>query len=368
AEVFAFQLSQELRRHQHDVRIAYLYPYKGANRLPVEHPENILLDGSEGSFLEKVPGFHPLLLRRLNQRIADFKPDIVQANGARTVKYGAFAARKQQDHSSVLIYRNIGNPQDWLKGPLRSVFYQKFVMPRVDGIVGVSQKTLERVLNFYQLSIPSAHIPRGIDASALISTQNRQSVRKAYSIPEDTPLLIYLGSMTREKRPDRFLRIVRCVKERIPQIQAWLVGDGPLKEQLQKETASEGMTETVRFVGLQTQVAPFLLASDLLLVTSDTEGIPGVILEAGLLGIPAIASSVGGVPECIQNNRTGILVDPENEEAFATAVMELLQESSRRNEMGERAKDWMNQNFEIRKVALQYLEFYKKVLFQSSRS
>ena len=84
-------------------------------------------------------------------------------------------------------------------------------------------------------------------------------------------------------------------------------------------------------------------------LTSDTEGIPGVILEAGLMGLPVVATRVGGVPECVLANETGILIDTDDEEGLAEAVLMLLKNPLKRKEMGKRAERWISENFTIDK-------------------
>jgi glycosyltransferase involved in cell wall biosynthesis len=109
---------------------------------------------------------------------------------------------------------------------------------------------------------------------------------------------------------------------------------------------------------MQEDVASYVNAADLIVLTSDTEGIPGVILEAGLLQVPSVAFDVGGIHDCVIDGKTGILVPPNNHEQLAFAVMQLLQNSEMRREMGKKAKQWVLDRFAMSKIVQQYLEFY----------
>ncbi|MDL1873864.1 glycosyltransferase [Cytophagia bacterium CHB2] len=361
AEVFAFQLSQELKRQGHETRLVYLYPHEETCALPLAHSDR-LLNGKPNHPFEKFPGINPFLLRRLLHAIDEFKPDVVQVNGARTVKYGAFASYSCRDASWALIYRNIGNPSDWLHGWHYRMFYQKLVMPRLHGVVGVSRKTLQAVKDFYGISVPIKNIPRAVDPASLVPTISRDTVRRQTKTPNDAPVLIFVGSLAPEKRLDRLLRLTQQVRLQMPKLHLWLIGSGPLQSTLRQQAHSLGIAESVRFLGVQSNVADYLNAADLFVLTSDTEGIPGVILEAGLLGLAVVATRVGGVPECVLDGDTGILVDRQDEQRLAEVVCDLLHDSARRHKLGARAKNWVGANFTIDKITGDYVEFYQQVL------
>lgn len=360
AEVFAFQLSQELRRQGHQTRIVYLYPHNETCSLPLDHGD-CMLHGNPNHPFEKFPSINPFLLRRLLHGIDEFKPDVVQVNGARTVKYGAFASYSCRDAPWALIYRNIGNPSDWLHGWHYRTFYQKLVMPRLHGVVGVSRKTLQAVKDFYGLSIPLKNIPRAVDPPSFVPSASRDTVRLKTKTPADAPVLVFVGSLTPEKRLDRLLRLAQQVRLQMPKLHLWLIGSGPLESSLRQQADSLGIAESVSFWGTQNNVADYLNAADLFVLTSDTEGIPGVILEAGLLGLAVVATRVGGVPECVLEGETGVLVDRQDEQRLAEAVYELLHDSARRRKLGAKAKSWIGANFTIDKIAGDYVDFYQQV-------
>lgn len=366
AEIFAFQLSQELRRQGHEVRLVYLYPHAETVGLPLNEGD-CMLNGNPDHPFEKFPGINPLLLRRLLHAIDEFKPDVVQVNGARTVKYGAFASYSRRDASWALIYRNIGNPRDWLRGWHYRIFYQKLVMPRLHGVVGVSRKTLQAVKDFYAISVPIKNIPRAVDPESLVPAASRDAVRLKTQTPAEAAVLIFIGSLTPEKRLDRLLRLTQQVRLQMPKLHLWFIGSGPLESTLRQQADALGIGESVRFLGAQSNVADYLNAADLFVLTSDTEGIPGVILEAGLLGLAVVATRVGGVPECILEGETGVLVDRQDEERLAEAVCGLLQDSARRHRLGEKAKSWVAENFTINKIAGNYVDFYHHVLASHNR-
>ncbi len=365
AEVFAFTLTAELRRQGHEVAITYLYPHDAPGALPLAE-EDCVLGGDPKNPLERLIGAHPGLLAKVRQRIRTFRPDVVQVNGARSVKYGALARRLDRGDGWVLVYRNIGNPRDWLRrgviGQAQGLFYRHAVMPALDGLVGVSKATLAGVLDVYALDIPNAAIPRAVDPAVLAPDgSSRAQVRQELSTPEDAPVVVFLGSLAPEKRLDRFFRTAKKASEAHDNLHVWVIGEGPERERAERFAEEANMSGRTRFLGLREDIARLLRASDLLLLTSDTEGIPGVILEAAFVGVPSVATNVGGVSECIRHGVTGLLAAVDDEDALARSVCELAGNASRRQELGEKAAAWIAEDFTIGSVAQRYLELYEKV-------
>jgi glycosyltransferase involved in cell wall biosynthesis len=161
---------------------------------------------------------------------------------------------------------------------------------------------------------------------------------------------------------DRLLRQVTNVRAHLPDLHVWLVGDGLLRSQLKRQVLSLSLSHFIHFLAVRKDVASYMNAADLLLLTSDTEGIAGVVLEAGLMGLPVVATRVGGITECVLEGKTAILVDPENEDGIAQAALTLLTNELSRLEMGERAKVWIFENFNMEKISQRYIDFLEKVL------
>lgn len=360
AEVFAHQLSGAMRERGCQVRTAYLYPAAGPGSLPLIDGD-VVLASRQKRLVETSLGLDPCLLRRTVGVLRRVDPDVVQANGGRTVKYGA-AAKFVLRARWALIGRNIGDPEVWVRGPRRRLLYRHVIMPRMDGLVGVSRTTLERAIRFYAVTVPTTYLPRAVDEAKLIPSRGFTEVRNELATPDDAPVLVFVGTLSREKRLDWLLRTLPHVRRELPSVVLWLVGDGHKRRELEKYARRLGVSDSVRFLGVQSSVADFLSAADLLVLTSDTEGTPGVILEAGLLEVPAVATRVGGVPECLVDGETGLLIDPSDERAFAEAVVTLLSDDRRRARMGENAAKRVRSQFLLDAIAPAYLDFYRSVL------
>ncbi len=281
------------------------------------------------------------------------------------MKYGALLRRFDRQNPWVLVYRNIGDPRAWLRGSLRRWFYKKIVIPKVDGIVAVSNVTLNVLKSFYAGPRRMIRIPRGVDALTFVPQRKREEVRRQIGISLEAPLLMFVGSLTSEKRVNMILSAAKTVRKEIPDLHFLIVGDGPLRSALQKQAIREGLGSCAVFLGSQADVASLVNAGDILVLASETEGIPGVVLEAAVLGIPSVAPAVGGVPECIVDNETGILLQTASVESLARAIVELISNRERRIKMGNQARGWVMKNFSMEHITQQYLHFYNELIHEN---
>lgn len=362
AEVFSFHLSAWLRNRAHEVQTVYLYPHDGGNPLETIGGDVVAM-GDEHSVLEHATAIHPRLLGRLRRVVLAFMPDIVQTNGARTVKYGAALTLSDRGRRWRLVYRNIDRPTFWVRGRLRESLYRRVVMPCVDGVISVSETTLDEVRAFYRLQAPSIFVPNGVDLRSLTPRDTRAAIRERYHTPLSARVVLFSGNFGPQKRPDRFLRVAAEISRRSEaDVYAWLLGDGPDLQKCRRLAADLGIDDRVRFLGCQADVASIVAACDIHLSPSDTEGMPAVAIEAAHLGLPTVAFRVGGMHECVRHGETGLLVPPEDESALADAALSLVNCASRREAMGEAARRWVDGRFSIDAVGRQYESFYGLVL------
>ncbi|MBX3466794.1 MAG: glycosyltransferase family 4 protein [Planctomycetes bacterium] len=358
AETFAHQLGAELAARGHGVRTVYLYRHDGVRALPLG-PRDTALEGDPAQRLETTLGFAPDLLRRLAADLRQEPVDVLQLNGARTVKYGALLRRLRLT-SAAVVYRNIGAPEAWIRGWRRRAFYRHVVLPGVDGVITVSRDADATLRTRLGVWAPMEHIPNGVAPPAPGSA----ALRARLAAERRGPVILLVGSLTREKRVDRLLRAAA-----LPGLEAacwWIVGDGPLGPALRAQAEAAGLAGRARFFGAQEELAPFYEAADVVVLTSDTEGTPAVLLEAGLAGRPVVATRVGGVPEVILDGETGLLVEREDEVGLASAIAGLLADEPRRRSLGERARDRVAARHAMPIIADAYERFYRRTL--SSRS
>ena len=138
-------------------------------------------------------------------------------------------------------------------------------------------------------------------------------------------------------------------------------GDGPLRPELEREAEHLGLRKPVVFLGDRRDIPAVNASLDLAVLTSDSEGLSNVILEAMAAGLPVIAYHSGGNPELISQER-GALVPPGDEEAFADAIVRFLHSPDLRERVGQNARKFTPENFSLERVLDQYRALYIALL------
>lgn len=362
AEIFAFEVSRQLEKYGCEVRTLYLYHYDGQTPLSVG-PKDVLLEGNRGALQERLFGAHPVVLSRLMNAIERFDPDIIQLNGGRSVKYGTVAKLIMRAKlRGRLVYRVIDVPSAWNRKSWVQRIYRKILIPQVDGVIAVSSVSLDDAVRLYDVRCPSQVILNGIDSEKLRTNRSRSDVRAAYGAYDSDIVLLFLNSLVAQKRPDRFLRILGEVRKRQPCAIGWVVGDGPLGDKVRLLASEIGLDGACRFFGYQTDVASFINGADIVTMTSRTEGLPAVVLEAGFLGRPVVGTRVGGMSEAVIDGETGILVKENDTTEMVDALCHLIDNHALRIRLGEAAMERVKSNFTIEKIGAQYLSFFEQLI------
>lgn len=170
----------------------------------------------------------------------------------------------------------------------------------------------------------------------------------------------------RYKNHSGFLRIAAEIHKRMPNVEFVLVGDGPLRQKLEREAASLGLGASAIFLGDRQDMPAVLASLDVAVNTSDSESLSNVILEAMAASLPVVAYDVGGNAELLSPQR-GALIRAGNETDFADAVQKLLADSTFRRELGRNARQFAQENFSLNQVRQRYVELYVTLL-QRKRS
>jgi len=165
----------------------------------------------------------------------------------------------------------------------------------------------------------------------------------------------------RYKNHSGFLRIAAEIHKRMPHVEFVLVGDGPLRQELEREAASLGLGASAIFLGDRQDMPAVLASIDVAVNTSDSESLSNVLLEAMAAGLPAVAYEVGGNSELLSHQH-GALIPPGNETAFADAIQKLLTDSTLREQLGGNARQFAQENFSLDQVRQRYVELYVTLL------
>jgi len=222
--------------------------------------------------------------------------------------------------------------------------------------VSVAQCVSDTVNDLYQVRSPVIHNGISVGRQPSNLTRSQQVSNKI--------VLLYAGRFVREKNLLMLLSAFAKAVSIREDLHLLLVGDGPEKLPIEQFIHQNKLDCTV---SLQKQVGhsemlKIIEQVDVTVLTSDYEGLPMVVLESMALRKPIIATSVGGVPEVVENGATGILVPPGDKKAMCDAMLRLAGDSTLRKAMGERGFQVFQQNFRASMMAQKYQALYLQLL------
>jgi glycosyltransferase involved in cell wall biosynthesis len=203
-------------------------------------------------------------------------------------------------------------------------------------------------------------IPNGI-APVKVEGVDKTEVRKKAGIGADDPFLLAVGRLVPSKAHHILIEAMPLVLERFPNAKAGVCGDGPLRGALETQIQSLGLENAVKLLGQSDHVAQFLASADVFVMPSLWEGLPIALLEAMSAGLPVAATKVEGVEEVVEEGRHGFLAPPGDKEAFAEALLRLLQDPPARRRMGEAARRKALEEYTAERMCREYLALMKQI-------
>ncbi|MEM3871982.1 MAG: glycosyltransferase, partial [Nitrososphaeria archaeon] len=152
-----------------------------------------------------------------------------------------------------------------------------------------------------------------------------------------------------------------------PNVELWLVGDGPLKPQIEIMVKDKNLTEKVKFLGIRSDIPGILACSDIFVLASSYEGFGLSVIEAMASKKPVVATNLPAIQEVVVNGETGILVPPSNSKMLAEAILQLVRDKESREEMGRKGQLRATTLFDISKTVQNYEALYMKLFKERNR-
>jgi glycosyltransferase involved in cell wall biosynthesis len=203
-------------------------------------------------------------------------------------------------------------------------------------------------------------IPDGVDIHRVVTPADSTTLT-ALGVETGAPLVVQVAQLVGHKDPLNFVRAVARARSDVPNLQALLIGDGPLRGDVENEVRSLGLESTLHVAGYRTDADELLAAADVACLSSREEGMGSVLLDALAFGRPVAATTAGGIPEVIEHGETGLLVERENPVGLGDAIAELLTDRVLAVRLGAngraRARDFSVERMTDRTIAV-----YEEVL------
>jgi len=303
--------------------------------------------------LGKALKLDPLLPRRLANLMRRWEIDLVHTWLFAGNSYGRWAARKAR------VPVVIAGERCWDSWKARwQLAIDRRLARRTDVVLGNSTGVVE----FYRRQgIDPAKlrvIPNGIEA-AHVPAVDGQAIRASMGVPAEAPLFAVVGRLWQQKRVER--AIVAACLLRVAEVDCHLavVGDGPQRRELERLAETQAQTDAIHFLGHRDDVPTLLQACDGVVLASDFEGMPNVVMEAMAAARPAVVTDIPGLRDLVVEGETGFLVPPgEGPRALARAMLRLCEDPALRKRMGRAGRERLRTHFTVERMVRAHEDLY----------
>jgi len=296
--------------------------------------------------------------------------DVVHAN---TSKAG-FLARIAAHCAGVscIVYMPHGHVFYGYFGPVMSrilVFLERIAAKVTDRIIVLTKLEKRDFLNLGVACPDAIHIiPSGLEVSEffVIGNTAKEELRQKHGLDSEKKIIGMVSRLESVKGPQFFIEAVRTVLKSRDDVIFLIIGEGDMSSQLRSLVKDRGLQDKVTFLGWREDVLELIALMDILVQPSLNEAVGRVLLEAQMLGVPVVATDVGGIPEVVKNNLTGIVIPPKDPDALGEAVCKLLESDTMRLSMSDEAKKWVRAEFSSEEMIRKLINVYQEVLTAES--
>jgi glycosyltransferase involved in cell wall biosynthesis len=320
--------------------------------------------GIQMSRLRRLARLDPLLLVGMCRTIRRDPPQIVHTHLFKSDMHGRLAGRL----SGVPVVTSTLHSMDaWAESSLLGRVYGATAR-WAERLIAVSEEVRRYHIERTGVAADKVcTIPNGVRLERF-SGQDRAglALRRELGVKQDCPLVAIVGALKPAKDHASFLRAAARIRQALPQARFLVVGDGPLRGQLEDQAASLGLGSAIVFCGLRRDIPEVLAAVDLLVFSSRWEGLPVSLLEGMAAACPVVATAVGGIPGVIVDQSTGRLVPPGEPDALAAACLSLLEHPEWSRELGMAGQARVAAEYSMGAMVRRTSELYQELLDRAS--
>jgi glycosyltransferase involved in cell wall biosynthesis len=243
----------------------------------------------------------------------------------------------------------------------KNILSRKKCGKNIDAIIAIS-RGVKRVL--IDSGIPSKLIeviPSGIDFSPFDDVPIWNYLHREFNFAPDDYLVGIVAHLADHKGHKYLIKATQLLREQTDKIRVIVVGEGPLRLDLTKKAKELNVDDIVYFLGFREDVPQILSSLDLFVLSSYLEGMGSSLLDAMACSLPIVATQVGGIPEVVINDETGILVPPRNPSSLAKAILKLYHDKDLATRLGQRGNEVVRQKFSAEAMADKIIDVYERI-------
>ena len=255
------------------------------------------------------------------------------------------------------------NPDEFRKKFSIPVWLDGIFANHSDRIIAVSYAVKDFLINWEKISKDKfTVIHNGIDLEEFNINIDISKKKRQLGINLSSKVLGSIGRFNEQKGYKFLLKAISEILENVPDVRFIFVGDGPLRRELEKMTRELKVDQNVIFTGIRRDIPEIFSIMDVFIMPSIFEGLPLILLEAMAMGKPVIASRVGGIPEIVRHEVTGILVEPANPSAIANSIVKLLKDPVGAKRIGDSGREEVKRRFTIDTMTEKIEALYNGIL------
>ncbi|MEZ0240871.1 MAG: glycosyltransferase [Chloroflexota bacterium] len=239
--------------------------------------------------------------------------------------------------------------------------------PRMDHLIAVSKAIVRKIEDEGRVGAPVSLIYNGVDLDRYAAPETCCTLHEELAIPADAPIVGVVARLEPEKGHPTLLEAWPAVLAAVPDARLVVVGEGSRREALEAQAAELGVLDCVVFTGRRDDVPAVTAALDVAVLPSYREAQGLSILEAMALSRPVVASAVGGIPEMIEDGRTGLLVPPHDAPALAAAITRLLTDHALADTIGRAGHDLAYDQFCVEQMVRSVETIYDEAVDEERR-
>jgi len=293
------------------------------------------------------------------KEIRRFKPDVIHTHTAKAGVVGRIASILS-GQKSIRVHTFHGHLLNGYFGPGKTklvILVEKFLALFTHQLLAVGKQVQEDLIEVgIGNSNKFAVMPPGLKLAKLPS---KHDARIELGIDQNQIYCAFIGRITQIKRPDRFLEVVAKVKADGIKVKFIVAGAGEQLQYCQDRVTSGNLPVT--FLGWREDIEVVLAAADFVILTSDNEGTPLSLIQAGVVGIPVVATNVGSTNEIVVNGETGFLTDLSIDQ-LASAVTKLAENSDLRAQMGTAGQEYTLARYGVERLVKDHQDLYLRLL------
>jgi len=207
-------------------------------------------------------------------------------------------------------------------------------------------------------------IPDGIDFAPYEKAVSSDYLRRELSCAPDDFLVGIVAHLANHKGHKYLIQATKILKEAAPKIKVIIVGEGPLKMELNRQVKETHVEDMVFFLGFREDIPQILSSLDLFVLSSYLEGMGSILMDAMACRLPIVATKVGGIPEVVIQGETGLLVPPRMPSALAKAILEIYNDRTLASRFGERGYEIVHQKFSAESMADKIINVYEALAWK----